>query len=422
MTVRLRRMTLLLGWLVFLAVPASGQAIPPASGAQTPAAAPPRIVAGQDGFVIESASGDFRLQLGVLVHADGRFVTDDPDNAVTNTFLIRRARPSLRGRLFQRFEFFVNPDFGNGTVVLQDAYLDTRFSSAFRLRLGKTKTPFGMERLTSVSNIAFFERGYPTALVPNRDAGIQVLGDLAGARVTYQAGVLNGVVDGGSGDLDTNDGKDIAGRLLVRPFNGQTDHLLRGLGVAIAGSTGEQAGLVALPTFRTTLANRTFFSYVGATADGRRNRYSPQAFYYLKSFGGWAEYVHSSMPVSEGGLREEIAHDAWQIAGSYLLTGEAATDGAIRPAANFDFGNGHYGAIQIAARYHTLSVEDDALTLGFAAPGSSTEAEAWTIGVNWFWNPFIKYVFNFEHTTFDNGVDDARPSENALVFRTQLNF
>lgn len=433
MNVRLGTTTALLTLLALATVPAGAQTTPPSGTTQpqapaTPPPAPPRIVGGQDGFAIESGNGDFRLQFGLLVHADGRFVDGDPDVPVAglsranDTFLVRRARPSLRGRLFQRFEFFLNPDFGNGTTVIQDAYLDTRFSPAFRLRVGKTKTPFGMERLTSVSNIVFFERAYPTALVPNRDAGVQVLGDLFGARVTYQAGVLNGVADGGSADLDANDGKDVAGRLLVRPFNTQANHPLRGLGLAISGSTGEQTGVLALSTFRTTLGNQPFFAYAGATADGRRNRYSPQAFYYYKGFGGWAEYVHTSVPVSEGAIREEISHDAWQIAGSYLLTGESATEGALRPAANFDFGNGNWGAIQIAARYHTLSVEDDAVSLGFAAAGSSTEAKAWTLGVNWYWNPFVKHVFNFEHTTFDGRAEGARADENAFVFRTQLNF
>lgn len=386
------------------------------------AQSPPLTAGWRDGFVIQNENGDFRLQIGLLLHADGRFVTDDPDNAVTNTFLARRARPSLRGRLGQRFEFFLNPDFGSSTLVVQDAYLDTRFSSAFRVRVGKTKAPFGMERLVSVSNIAFFERGYPTALVPNRDTGVHVLGDLAGGILGYHAAVLNGVADGGSGDADTNDGKDLVARAIVRPFTTHAGHPLRGLGLAIAGSTGEQSGASSLPTFRTTLAQQTFFSYSGAVADGRRTRYSPQVSYYYKRFGGWAEYVRTEMPVAKAGVRDEIAHEAWQIAGSWLLTGEAATDGAVRPAANFDFGEGHIGAIQIAARYHTLTVDARAFALGFASAESSPKAEAWTLGVTWFWSPFIKHVVNVEHTEFDGAMGGDRPAENALVFRTQLNF
>ena len=185
----------------------------------------------------------------------------------------------------------------------------------------------------------FFNRALPTALVPNRDLGIQVLGDISGGVVSYLAGVMNGVPDGGSADLDTSDGKDVSGRFIVRPFNKITTSPLRGLGLAISGSTGRQTGAGALPAFRTQSLEQPYFSYSGASADGVRTRYSPQAFYYYKAFGGFAEYVHTEMPIRKGLVREEIAHDAWQVAGSFVLTGEAATDAGagVRPTGEFRF-------------------------------------------------------------------------------------
>src|SRR5688572_18863996 len=363
----------------------SGQAFAQAAQPQ-PAPAPTRIVAGQDGFAIESGNGDFRLQIGLLVQADGRFVLHDDQEQVIDTFAFRRLRPYLRGRFSRRFEFYFNPDFAGGTLVVQDAYVDTVFAPAFRIRAGKGKTPFGLERLHSASNLLFFNRAMPTALAPNRDLGIQVLGDIGGGLVSYLAGVMNGVPDGGNSDLDTGDGKDVSGRLVVRPFTRIGTSPLRGLGVALSGSTGRQAGANALPTFRTQSAEQPYFSYDGAGADGVRRRYSPQAFYYFKSFGGFAEYVHTETPIRKGLVREDLAHDAWQVAVSYVLTGESATDAGVgvRPRANFDFGNGGLGAFQVAARYHTLEVDQQAIALGFAAPGSSRQADAWTLGLNWY--------------------------------------
>ena len=385
--------------------------------------AQPLIAAGQDGFTIQSADGDFQLQIGVLIHADGRFALDD-SNLFVDTFAIRRLRPYLRGRLSRRFEFYVNPDFAGGTLALQDAYVDTIFSRAFRIRAGKAKTPFGLERLHSVSNILFFNRALPTSLVPNRDVGIQVLGDLSGGLVSYLAGVTNGVADGGSGDTDTNDAKDFSGRLVVRPFQTRPTGALRGSGFAVSGSAGRQAGASALPTFRTASLEQPYLSYTGASADGVRTRYSPQAFCYYKAFGGFAEYVHTNTPIRKGAIREEVTHDAWQVAGSYVLTGEAATDASagVRPRHPFDFGGGHLGAFQVAARYHTLKVDPRALTLGLAATGSSRKAEAWTVGVNWYLTGNIRYTFNFERTLFDDDIEGGRQPENAAVFRAQVNF
>ena len=69
-------------------------------------------------------------------------------------------------------------DFGGGTAVVQDAYVDARFSKVFNLRAGKQKPPLGQERLLSATDILFIERALPTALVPNRDVGVQVYGEL----------------------------------------------------------------------------------------------------------------------------------------------------------------------------------------------------------------------------------------------------
>jgi phosphate-selective porin OprO and OprP len=396
---------------------------PPQDG---PAAAPPpRVMAGQDGLAIESGNGDYRLQIGLLLHGDGRFAADDATETINDTFAVRRLRPYLRGRILRRFEFYLNPDFAGGTLVVQDAYLDTIFAPAFRIRAGKGKTPFGMERLHSASNLLFMERALPTALVPNRDIGVQVLGDVKGGVISYLGGVMNGVPDGGSADVDTSDSKDVSGRLVFRPFTRQTTSAWRGLGFAISGSAGRQSGAAALPLFRTQTLQQPYFSYAtGTVAAGTRTRYSPQLFFFRRQFGGWFEYVHTEVPMTRAEVTDDIAHDAWQVAASWILTGEAATDASagVRPSAIFDPSTGHWGAFQIAARVHQLEVDQAAIDLGFAATGASRKAQAWTVGLNWYLSGNVRHTFNFERTVFDNNGAGARPAENAIAFRTQLNF
>jgi phosphate-selective porin OprO and OprP len=376
----------------------------------------------RDGFVIQNDTGDFRLQIGALVQADARFALDDSAETLTDTFAMRRVRVPVRFRLYQRFELYVNPDFAGSTLTLYDAYLDTRFSNAFRVRFGKGKPPAGNERLQSASTILFLDRAFPALLTPNRDVGVQALGDIDGGVLSYQAGIFNGSQDNGVTDVDTNDGKDVAGRLVVKPFAKQAKSPLANLGFAFAGSRGTQSGAGALGSLRTGIMQQTFFSYTGSVADGTRARYSPFAFYYYKAFGGLVEYGHSALPIRKGTVRQDIANQAWQITGSYVLTGENASDAGVRPKNNFDFGKGHWGAFQIAARYHAISVDEAAIALGFATAGSSREAKAWTAGLNWYLNPFMKYVVNFEHVVFDDDADGPRKAENALAFRTQVSF
>ena len=209
-----------------------------------------RPVHAQDGFVLQNANGDNRLQVNFLLQVNGRFAFDDPQNNVVSTFALRRLRPILQGRVARFFDFYFNPDFAGGIVNIRDAYIDTRFSSAFRIRVGKGKEPFGLERLHSAQYLTFVERALPTAVAPDRDIGVLVMGDLAGEVVSYAAGVVNGVADGASADLDTNDGKDTVARVVVRPLAKSPRSPLAGLGLAFAGSTGTQPD--ALPSFRTS--------------------------------------------------------------------------------------------------------------------------------------------------------------------------
>jgi phosphate-selective porin OprO and OprP len=382
------------------------------ANAQTPSSAP-------SPFVVQSDGCDNLLQFDVFVQLDGRFALHDSAGSIVDTFAIRRFRPSVQGRVLRHFEFFFNPDFAGGTLVVQDAYFDTVFSKAFRVRLGKFKTPIGLERLMSANGLTFAERALPTELTPNRDVGVQVLAELVDGMFSYMASIVNGVPDLASGDVDTNDGKVVTGRVIVRPSARRADSKWNGLGVGIGGGTGR---VNELPFLRSATLFQPFFMYDDAAGDGNRVRVSPQAFYYYKSFAAFAEYMRSAQPIRRDDVRADIDHTAWEISGSYLLTGEAATDHLIRPSNDFDFGGGHVGALQVAARYHTVEVDDEAFARGLAAPGSSRKADAFTIGVNWSLNPFIKYVLNFERTVFDGDAHGPRPAENGLVVRAQLYF
>ena len=136
---------LVAGTVLVLVNSATASAQAPAVAAPAP---PTPLQAGfQDGFFIQTTTGDYRLLFGFVAQEDGRFVVDDPQHAVTDSFTIRKIRPTWSGRIARYFDFKVMPDFGNGTAVVQDAYFDVRFSPKFRVRAGKDKTPIGLELL-----------------------------------------------------------------------------------------------------------------------------------------------------------------------------------------------------------------------------------------------------------------------------------
>src|SRR5688572_6844491 len=119
----------------------------------------------------------------------------------------------------------------------------------------------------STSNSLFLERAFPTTIAPSRDIGVQILGDISGGLISYLAGVMNGVADGASSDTETNDGKDVSGRIVLRPFvKRAATHPGRGLALGLSGSRGRATGATALPALRTTTLLQPYFSYAaGAT-------------------------------------------------------------------------------------------------------------------------------------------------------------
>jgi phosphate-selective porin OprO and OprP len=385
----------------------------------------------KDGFSLKSADGKFAVRLKGLMQTDGRFFLSDSAVPVTNTFFLRRARPILEATVGKYLEFRLQPDFGQGTTVLFDAYSDVKVAPEFAVRVGKFKPPVGLERLQSASDIVFAERALPTNLAPNRDVGLQLSGDIGTGTFAWQAGIFNGVPDLGNGDGDVSDAKDFAGRVFLQPFKRGT---LSGVGIGVAGSTGLERGTPAAPALASyrTPGQQTFFRYTSSTttpannayANGRRSRLAPQAYFYTGPLGLLGEYTLSWQEVTQAATTAKLKHTAWQATGSYFLTGEKNSFRSASPKKPFDPKAGTFGAVEIAARYSELDL-DDATFPTFASPTSSpTKAKAWAVGLNWYLARAIKVVVDYEHTTFDGGAAGGadREAENFVVSRVQYSF
>jgi phosphate-selective porin OprO/OprP len=390
------------------------------------------IAANREGFQIRSADGAFALGLRGLVQSDSRFFVSDGAGAAIDTFVLRRVRPILDATLFRNFDMRLTPDFGNGTTIVQDAYVDLKFAARFRIRAGKQKQPFGLERLVSARDTLMVERALPTAVAGNRDVGAMAYGDLAAGRVSYSAGVFNGVVDGGSADADDRDGKDLVARLFTHPFRTSANERLQGLGVGVAASYGTQRGTAVSPGLATyrSAGQQTFFRYLldgtaaGTTvADGNRRRVSAQGYYYAGRFGLLAEHVMSSQEVRRGLVGTDARTSSWQVAPSWVLTGERSTYRSVSPRTPWDRSTGSWGAFELTARYNELSVDDELFPM-FANPSvAARRARGAAIGLNWFMNRNVKVVFNYEETHFTGGAPQGnRRPERDVLSRIQLSF
>ena len=384
----------------------------------------PTVSASEEGFVLSSENGDFRLQLRGYAQVDGRFYPGDDAGAAIESFLLRRARPIFSGTVGKYFDFSLAPDFGGGSTVLQDAYVELRASPKLRVRVGKQKPPVGLERLQSATALTFVERSFPSALLPSRDIGVQVTGDLLAGVVHYAGGVFDGAPDGGSVDGDLQDGKDLAGRLFLSPWK-RGSGPLKDLGFGVAGTTGDQTGV---PSVYRSGGQLPIVSLVAGTVyDGSRTRFTPQLSFYSGAFGLLGEYARSRAEVrSAEGARGRFEVRAWQATATFVLTGDdRASFTGVRPAKPFDPAKGQWGALELAARVNGLEVDEDAIAAGFVDPSRSVrDAFAWAVGVNWHLTRNVKQVLDYERTRFTGGAAGGadRDDENALFIRTQVSF
>jgi len=125
--------------------------------------------------------------------------------------------------------------------------------------------------------------------------------------------------------------------------------------------------------------------------------------------------------VHKGETSARLANDAWQAAGTWVLTGEQASFDAVQPKKPIGSG---IGALALSARYGQLRIDEQAFTQGFAeASKCARKARAWALGLSWWLNANVRYVVSFERTTFEGGnaTGNRRP-ENVLAARAQLLF
>lgn len=407
----------------------------------------PIVKASESGFGLESADGKFKFKLGAVLQGDARTFFDKGSTTTTDDLLLRRAEADFQATVYDKYDFRLLTEFAPNTAGILDAYVNARFTPGFKVQFGKFKAPASLERLQSAAALKFIDRTYVAdALLPNRDIGLQLHGDLFDSKVSYAVGVFDGQVDGAadstSNNKDNNTDKDFAGRLFFQPFKG-SDSALAGLGFGISGSWADLRGTTTdtnLTSGYKTPGRLTFFKYAGSNsnsvyADGERIRWSPQGYYTNGPFYLLAEYARVSQDVTRvsGGIQHaNLNHDAWQVAASWFLTGEDNSFGVVRPKRPFDLDTGGIGAWEVAARYSELNVDKDTFNGGansFADPQvSAKSAKSVALGINWHLNSFVKFATTYERTKFDGGKKGAgttvldRDDENLLSARFQLAF
>jgi phosphate-selective porin OprO/OprP len=441
---------------------------------------------GENGFKITSSNKEHQLRIGSSIQTDYRnFLGDNPPAWIPgspgwyggvgpDSIFLRQARIILEGYVFNDIYFKLMPDFAqnsNSSNLIPDAFVDFAYQPKASLLVGKYKPSIGLERLQGDANTVFLERAFPTNLAPNRDMGLQLHGSFAkpgyiaekspGAIdsknfFTYQVGITNGTGDSGNialnGALPNSassfaNNKEFDGRIFAQPFQHSGYDWLEGFGVGVSGSFSNPDHL-ALVAQRTPLGQSQFIDYTQVngqtkgtlTSNGNANRIYPQAYWYKGPFGLMGEYVASTVTLNatsntRGNNNLTQTNTASHVQFSYVVTGEDNQFEGVKPIRKFDPGKGTWGALQLAARWSQLTLDNDSFKL-LDPTKSASEATEFTVGANWFLNKYSLIRFDYENVWFTGGAGTPgattngvtsynianRPSEQVLSTRFQLAF
>lgn len=385
------------------------------------------------GFFLQSADGNFFLKLTGFVQAEyrafpgGQNAADpgtDPD-----TFNVRRLRPALDGRILRQFRFQIAPDFApRKRSEVFNAFIDWEYFSWARVRVGQFKPNVSIEMTQGEADLIFIERSLVQNLGPYRDFGVQITGRVLRQSVRYDFGVLNGSPAGPSNqpELGFSSGKRLMARLMLTPFANFGPRALRefdfGMGFTNE-STRQQTGQQQMLSEDQA---RIIFQYnSNVVGDGDTTRFTPFIRWYWGRFGImplWTHVTTHQMNTTTN-VRTNLHHDAWTVQGSFLLTDDHATFDRVEPKKPFDLKKGHWGAVELAARYSELRIDPQTFALGMAdATQFVQKTKSFEFGINWYLSHNLKMQWHWIHDDFRgaNSTYKASSTLDSLLYRITL--
>jgi phosphate-selective porin OprO and OprP len=362
---------------------------------------------------LQNADGDFSMQITGNGQFDFRGY--QAGNHPPNSFLARRVRLGVEGKIARYFEYKVGADLADTrNTVLRDLFIGIHRIDELQLRFGQFKEPFSQEELIAHINTDFVERSLVNNLAPSRSPGLMAFGVINKGKFEYQLGAFNA-----KGLLAANTSNQPEGvvRLRFAPWKNENHFWLKGL--AFGGAYAQGRNRNGLSVQGQTESRSTIF-YTPEIINGKVLRANGELTWTLGAAAIRAEYIQTNQE------RRELGDNRTSLPGivakglmsqfTYLLTGEKkAENGAVLPNERL-FENG-FGAWELKARYAKLQIADGS--------AKSNDAQSVYVGTNWYLNRYVRYLFDLGIERFNDPLRSPKPADkNYLVVlsRIQLVF
>ena len=398
------------------------------------------------GFQWQTDDDEFRLRVHLESQIDARIWGQRDQVPANSGLFLPRQRIFFDGNITKRIEYELSINRGlGGTVNILNAFINLHFDDRFQLKFGRYFTPFTYDQY-AISNywLPTPERSvFTTNVGLGRQIGMMGWGYLFDKRLDYAAGVFNGSRNSFE---SLNNGVDFVGFLNTRPFQeSESFEFARflNLGTSVAfGDQDQQAVPQAfriggpspnsdVPGFGTT---PFLILNPGVIERGARLLGSVHAAYFFKSlsligewqygYGGYASAAHPSSV--------QVPFSGFYVVGGYFLTGEQVERRSrvtpLRPLLPAKRGDPiGPGAWEVVARVSELRLGEKIFTSGFADPNLwSNQAVTTELGLNWYWNEYVKMYMFWLHGQFADPVQfrpgGSQKTADMFWLRFQLYF
>ena len=368
-----------------------------------------KVKMSKKGIEISSADDAFSMQIGGRLHATladhshgDLGSTSDPVDGTE----IRRARLYAKGKLYKKFGYMAEVDWGGDSVGVKDFFGTYNPNKNWEFTFGNQKHAFSQEVQESSNDIMFAERSLVYGLsVPYFDRAIGVNLKAMGETWNVQGGFYGDGVKSSTGSRtasanatrEKSEGKGFAIRGTWNPIL-EKDRMVM-LGANYGYRKQSDSGEINNQKDTDFAYSTTNFSGLKVVNSGVIPGFNDVQMGILElsamngPFSFQSEYAKGTVNRDSGYSDYDVSAYYAQVA--WTLTGETreykATDGEfkrLKPSNNFDPDKGTWGAWEVALRHDSIDLTDADINGG--------DAKRMTLNLNWYLNENMRLLAGYE--------------------------
>lgn len=342
----------------------------------------------------------FKLHVDAAGYAEGKGVS-----GINGGIEVRRSFLDVDGTFFNEiWPLSYSFEFGviTGSFYFSEGYLmlkDLPYVGSFKV--GQYTAPLSLDALISSRDRTFMEPGSPVAAFSlGVRAGMQIADYLPEHEITYAVGWF---ADGQ--DVDVGEASDslarLAGRMTWMPYEDRATSRLVHLGLGLSYLYSNDGNV------RYRSRPESFLAPFVIDTDKIDSRNAAvvgaEAAFVSGPLSGQLEYLHA---IADGDDTGNVNFPGVYLSLSSFMTGETrpyrrdqGKFGQVIPIHPLSWRESTWGAFEWAGRYSFTSLD--------SGPVHGGKMHCVAGGLNWYWNRYIRWQFNYVFSAVDDGVIDG---------------